>query len=885
MAHSETSFNLMGGDSAVVKGNYIGVDITGIGSHPNGGHGLYFSGGTGHIIGGSNLGEGNIIAGKDGTGGGIVLQNTPNTSVVGNMLGVGIDKKTHVGSNEVGIGIGGSANNIVIGGGSPAEGNVITAEYRGITDFSGSCDGRSYKGNYIGVAPTGESTATTTMNAGILIGGGSCTNTTVGGSAPNDGNVVGNTEIGIYTESVIGIAVYGNFSGVDRSGRQHPNQYGIATYGGANNQFGGTGAGEGNVIAYNTSLGVSIHAYNAVNNVIRGNSMYMNGGMGIDLFFDGPTPNDPLDSDTGPNNLQNYPITTSSMIKCDGTTDTSNVPMFSSTPNTTFTIDYYANPSWDPSGTIPRQGETWHSSETVTTDAQGNASLTIPNITYPSATATDPSGNTSEFGSINTMRFDDCQTMDQVVIDTSKDFRLGANWTGTDIPTIQYSNYPTWNDTTSQYEDNIQKTGLTVSLTVNGQPLQYTEPPAQWNSLYSFSGSGWNAIGHLTTALPDGQYDVTLTLTDPITGLSMTHTYVKGLTVKAPKITYTTMITNNQTPTLHGSATDVYWLSNAYIVPKGTAIDWNTPPKERVLVWQADKDASGNELTTGSWKIVTSKTDYVTKITADAAERKLSLYKDMANWFASIPGVDATTVTSLSSLQGLCTNTDVQQRIRDWWGVTIVSEQDCRDWMQQQYNSRLQSIDDDLQAYIDDANSASSHYDFTAFPEGSYDIYLIGAGVNRDNFTHPLLGGLIVDLTNPTANLTTTQASVSPALTGTVSDPSATVTVTIDGKTYTATNDGNGSWVLGAGTITPLKPGSYDVTVTVTDAAGNSTSSQHVLGITKPADVPTASGGSMGGQLLKTGAKTFGAVGVAGAILYLAWRVGVSRLRWTVRGR
>ena len=43
-------------------------------------------------------------------------------------------------------------------------------------------------------------------------------------------------------------------------------------------------------------------------NLISSNSIYSNGGLGIDLGSDGATPNDTGDGDTGPNNFQNFPV-------------------------------------------------------------------------------------------------------------------------------------------------------------------------------------------------------------------------------------------------------------------------------------------------------------------------------------------------------------------------------------------------------------------------------------------------------------------------------------------------------------------------------------------------------------------------------------------------
>src|SRR6516225_8942754 len=78
-----------------------------------------------------------------------------------------------------------------------------------------------------------------------------------------------------------------------------PNGVGVEVAGGAHdNTVGGTAAGAGNVISDNTGAGVviggSITDIATVGNTIRGNSIYKNSGLGIDLGNDGVTPNHQL---------------------------------------------------------------------------------------------------------------------------------------------------------------------------------------------------------------------------------------------------------------------------------------------------------------------------------------------------------------------------------------------------------------------------------------------------------------------------------------------------------------------------------------------------------------------------------------------------------------
>jgi hypothetical protein len=134
----------------------------------------------------------------------------------------------------------------------------------------------------------------------------------------------------------------------------------------------------------------------AVGNSITGNSIHDNTGLGIDLGDDGVTPNDSIDTDSGANNLQNFPIIATALV---GTPNMVSGTL-NSAPGQTFTIHLYANPACDASGN--GEGQTLIGSATANTNGSGDAvwSLNPGSMNagdFITATATDAAGNTSEF--------------------------------------------------------------------------------------------------------------------------------------------------------------------------------------------------------------------------------------------------------------------------------------------------------------------------------------------------------------------------------------------------------------------------------------------------------------------------------------------------------
>jgi len=94
-----------------------------------------------------------------------------------------------------------------------------------------------------------------------------------------------------------------------------------------------------NVIHHNRGDGIEVLSGRF--NRLAPNDVYSNDGLAIDLGGDGTTPNDPVDADTGANDLQNQPVVTSAVwegdrLKVSGAIRTR--------PNMAVRVDLYADP-------------------------------------------------------------------------------------------------------------------------------------------------------------------------------------------------------------------------------------------------------------------------------------------------------------------------------------------------------------------------------------------------------------------------------------------------------------------------------------------------------------------------------------------------------------
>jgi len=144
---------------------------------------------------------------------------------------------------------------------------------------------------------------------------------------------------------------------------------------------------------------VVLYQTGTTNNSIRGNSIFTNNYLGIDLNGDGVTLNH-AGFLAGPNDLQNFPVITNAFGYAASTIVFGTL---NSTANQSFFIDVYRSLSPDYYAGNYGEGQFYVGTVTVTTDGSGNAGFALTNNAgnyagqYITATATSAGGDTSEF--------------------------------------------------------------------------------------------------------------------------------------------------------------------------------------------------------------------------------------------------------------------------------------------------------------------------------------------------------------------------------------------------------------------------------------------------------------------------------------------------------
>ena len=334
------------GNNSLVEGNYIGTNLSGTKALGNR-IGLEWTNASFATVGGTTASARNIISGNTSAGMDSFVIGSGNELIQGNYIGVDVTGIKALPNNGVGVRIAGPTNN-TIGGTVSGAGNVISANNGDGIDFTvGPADGTVVQGNFIG-----------TDSGGLL----------------NLGNA--GTGIVVWTEQR------------SRSAAPPPRR---ATSSPTTRATCSTRV---------TASGSSSARITIPSSPTRSTTTP---GWGSISGTD-PTPNQPwppgVAPGSGPNDVQNYPVLTSAASQRPDEPDQSRAR---STPqqNTSFTIQFFASPTADPSGY--GEGQIYLGQTTVTTDSTYNAAIdyvfseTIPTGYAVTATATDPLGNTSEF--------------------------------------------------------------------------------------------------------------------------------------------------------------------------------------------------------------------------------------------------------------------------------------------------------------------------------------------------------------------------------------------------------------------------------------------------------------------------------------------------------
>lgn len=384
--------------NVVIAGNFVGVDASGTALSVAANSTPFHIIGTANMLGGSTPAARNVIVAGDTAA--IWIGGTGNL-VQGNYINVNADGAQALsGSPSVAIQFGplGDATGTIIGGSVAGAGNVLFGTDQGIK-LGGTAHNTQIKGNYIGVDATG--TYALGENIGIGTNNGP-TGTIIGGASSAEGNVISGNIIGIdLADGAAGTIVKGNRIGTDASGTRGVPNTGdgiLIETESIGSVIGGTGAGEGNTIAYNCGNGVGFLSGQGW--AMLRNAMFANNGLGISFNNVGvPVDNDSGDTDGGPNGLQNFPQITAAPITL-GMVDLAGT--LNSLANKTYRLEFFSGFGCHRSG----HGEARHflGSIDVSTNGSGIANFGggMAKFNVPAgdgaftATATDPSGNTSE---------------------------------------------------------------------------------------------------------------------------------------------------------------------------------------------------------------------------------------------------------------------------------------------------------------------------------------------------------------------------------------------------------------------------------------------------------------------------------------------------------
>jgi hypothetical protein len=258
----------------VIAGNVIGVaTLSGGGTSPGNQSGIVAQETTGVQIGGLSTSDENIISGNFGDG--ILIQDSTNMSVEGNLIGTDLTG-TIASPNGIGVWIGDASTGITVGGTASGARNIISGNTGDGVELSvAGTTGNLVAGDFIGTNLTGK--IAIPDGTGVEIDTGAAGNT-IGGATPGAGNLIsGNSGDGIELDGGGSAIIQGNTVGGSPGLGNHIGLYDPATP----ITLGGTGPGQSNFYGYNDGPGVLLGPAAAVGSSALGERFAGNYEVGI----------------------------------------------------------------------------------------------------------------------------------------------------------------------------------------------------------------------------------------------------------------------------------------------------------------------------------------------------------------------------------------------------------------------------------------------------------------------------------------------------------------------------------------------------------------------------------------------------------------------------
>ncbi len=358
----------------VIENNIIGLDATGTKAIANQFVGVYDIG-SGDTYGGTTAGLGNVISGNFQGG----LDASGGATIEGNYIGTDVTGKVAIGNGQSGSGILSVESDSATSISMTISNNVVSGNNDGIflLQTVGSQSSYTIADNFIGTDASGTA-AMGNKEFGLVLS--SVDNATV------QNNVISANGTGVDMDTIAPSTdvqhdvFQGNLIGTDRTGQVAlgNTNIGIEIDSGRGILFGGTGPGQGNVIANNGEWGIYAPAGQQFQ--FTRNSIYNNATGAITL-----------------GSLQNERVSAPTLTFTPGTGGTGTISgTLNELPNTSYVVEIFSNPTAQSGG-----GQTFVKDVTVTTGASSgydSFSLSEPAGFY-TATVTDPLGDTSEFSS------------------------------------------------------------------------------------------------------------------------------------------------------------------------------------------------------------------------------------------------------------------------------------------------------------------------------------------------------------------------------------------------------------------------------------------------------------------------------------------------------